>query len=70
MQNKKLSLIETITQTFIGLATSILIQFVLYPIMNIPVTFNQNCIITIVFFVVSILRGFLIRRLFNSFKDA
>ena len=69
MQNKKLSLIETITQTLIGLITSILIQLVLYPIMNIPVTFNQNCIITIVFFVVSILRGYVVRRVFNKLKN-
>ena len=70
MQNKKLSLIETIAQTLIGLATSILIQLVLYPIMNIPVTFNQNVIITLVFFVVSIVRGYVVRRIFNKFKDA
>ena len=65
-QSKKNSLIETVTQTVIGLGTSILIQVIIYPLMGIPVTLFQNVIITIVFFVVSILRGYLIRRLFNK----
>lgn len=69
MQNKKLSLIETITQTSIGLTTSVLIQFILYPLMNIPVTLNQNIIITLVFFIVSIIRGYAVRRVFNNFKE-
>lgn len=65
MQNKKHSIIESITQTIIGLGTSIMIQVVLYPIMDIPVSFEQNLIITAVFFVVSIIRGYVVRRAFN-----
>jgi len=64
MQTKKHSIIESITQTIIGLITSILIQVILYPIMGIPVTFSQNLIITTVFFIVSIIRGYFIRRWF------
>ena len=66
MQNKKQSLIESIAQTLIGLLTSFLIQIIIYPALNIPVTLGQNIIITLVFFVVSILRGYLIRRYFNK----
>ena len=65
MQTKKNSIIESITQTIIGLGTSILIQVILYPIMGIPVTFSQNLIITTVFFIVSIIRGYFIRRWFS-----
>lgn len=65
-QSKKQSVIESITQTVIGLGTSIVIQLILYPLMGIPVTFTQNIIITLVFFKVSIIRGYLIRRLFNA----
>jgi len=65
-QSKNKSLIESITQTVIGLGTSILIQVILYPIMNIPVTFFQNIIITLVFFTVSIIRGYFVRRIFNK----
>jgi len=66
MQSKKLSLLESTIQTSIGLVTSILIQLILYPLMDIPVTFKQNLIITFVFFVVSILRGYFIRRYFTK----
>lgn len=65
-QSKKNSLIETVTQTVIGLGTSILIQVIIYPLMGIPVTLFQNVIITFIFFVVSIIRGYFIRRLFNK----
>jgi len=65
-QSKKNSAIESIVQTVIGLGTSIIIQVALYPLMGIPVTFSQNLIITAVFFVVSIIRGYLVRRIFNK----
>jgi hypothetical protein len=68
-QSKKHSIIESIVQTIIGLGTSILIQVVLYPLMGITVTFSQNLIITSVFFVVSIIRGYLVRRIFNELKQ-
>ena len=68
MQTKKQSVFESISQTLIGLCTSILIQLLLYPAMGIPVTFSQNLIITIVFFLVSIIRGYLVRRYFNNKK--
>jgi len=67
-QTKKHSAIESITQTIIGLVTSILIQIILYPILGIPVSFKQNVIITIVFFIVSIIRGYFVRRFFNKKK--
>lgn len=67
-QTKQKSLIESVIQTIIGLGTSILIQIILYPMMGIPVTFSQNLIITIVFFTVSIIRGYFVRRIFDSMK--
>ena len=67
-QSKKHSAIESITQTVIGLVTSFIIQIILYPLLDIPVTFSQNLIITFVFFVASFLRGYVIRRYFNKIK--
>jgi uncharacterized membrane protein len=65
-QSPKKSLIESVTQTIIGLGTSILIQVILYPLMGIPVTVFQNFIITLVFFFVSIIRGYFVRRIFEK----
>lgn len=66
-QTKKKSLIETTVQTLIGLGTSIALQVVLYPLMGIPVSFNQNLIITAVFFAVSLIRGYIVRRMFEVY---
>jgi high-affinity Fe2+/Pb2+ permease len=65
-QTKKQSIIESITQTLIGLIVSLCIQLVIYPLLNIEVTFSQNLIITFVFFISSIIRGYVIRRIFNN----
>lgn len=65
-QSPKKSLIESITQTLIGLGTSIILQLILYPMMGIPVSFSQNLIITLVFFFVSIVRGYFVRRFFEK----
>lgn len=65
MQKRKYSLIEAITNTIVGFIVSLLIQLAIYPIMEIPVSFNQNIIITLVFTIASIIRGYIIRRLFN-----
>ena len=64
-QSKKQSVIESVTQTLIGLGTSIVVQLIIYPLLGIPVSFKQNLIITAIFFVVSIIRGYLVRRFFN-----
>lgn len=65
-QSKAKSLIESATNTVVGLITSFIIQLILYPVLEIPVSIGQNVIITIVFFTVSILRGYVIRRIFNK----
>lgn len=65
MQSKKTSIIESVTNTVIGLVTSFIIQIIIYPAMDIEVTINQNVLITIIFFTVSIIRGYFVRRFFN-----
>lgn len=68
-QSKKHSALESITNVIIGLITSIITQMILYPILGIPVTFSQNLIITAVFFVISFVRGYVIRRFFNRIRN-
>jgi hypothetical protein len=66
MQTKKHSALESLINIIVGLITSFVIQLYLYPLLNIPVTINQNIIITFVFFIVSFVRGYVIRRIFNK----
>ena len=66
-QTKKQSAIETTVNIIVGIITSFLIQLWIYPLLNIPVTFQQNLIITAVFIVASFIRGYVIRRVFNKY---
>ena len=68
MQNKRLSLIESITNTIAGLLVSFGIQLLIYPILDIEVRLSQNVIITLVFTIASICRGYIVRRVFNKLK--
>ena len=65
-QTKKKSLIESVSNTSVGLITSFLIQITLYPALGIPVTLGQNMLITLVFFTASIIRSYIVRRFFNK----
>ena len=67
MQSKKRSLTEAVTNTLTGLLVSFAIQLIIYPVMNIPVRIEQNIIITLVFTSASIIRGYVVRRLFNLY---
>jgi len=68
-QSKKMSVTEAIAGTVFGLLTSFLIQLIIYPTLNIPVTISQNIIITVIFFLASIIRGYTIRRIFNRYAQ-
>jgi hypothetical protein len=68
MQKRKYSLIEAITNTLAGLIVSFGIQLIIYPALDIPVKLSQNVIITLVFTLASIIRGYIVRRIFNQIK--
>jgi len=67
-QSKQMSAIESITNVVVGLVFSFCIQLVIYPLLDIPVNINQNIIITAVFFVVSFVRSYFLRRIFNKLR--
>jgi hypothetical protein len=66
MQSRKRSLTESIVNTAVGFLISLLIQMIIYPAFGIPVTFAENIAITAIFTIVSILRGYFIRRIFEN----
>ena len=66
MQTKKQSFIESCTNTAIGFVISLAATFAIFPIVGIESSAGKNVAVTIFFTVISILRGYLIRRFFNS----
>lgn len=65
MQTRKGSLAETVVSTVIGYCVSFGAQAVIYPLFDIHVTHGQNAQITALFTLVSLVRGYFVRRLFN-----
>lgn len=65
MQTKKMSLIETLSSVAIGYIISLAAQMIIFPIFGIKVSLTDNLLIGLFFTVVSIVRGYLVRRLFN-----
>lgn len=68
MQSKKMSLIETLSSVAIGYIISLIAQMIIFPIFEINVSFEDNLLIGLFFTVVSIIRGYYVRRLFNWIK--
>ena len=64
-QNKKHSFIEACINTAIGFWIAILTQSLVFPLFGIQASFVDQLGIGAVFTVVSIVRGYLVRRLFN-----
>lgn len=66
-QTKLESLLESSTNTAIGFGTAFATwQLIVAPIMGYTVTLQDNLIITSIFTVVSVARGYVCRRFFNA----
>ena len=65
MQSRKESAIESVVNTSVGFAISLIAVFIILPLFGVVSTAIKNIGITICFTVISLLRGFLIRRYFN-----
>ena len=66
MQTKKESLIESLTSTTIGIIIGIVLNLTILPIFGYPVSLSDSLWISVVFTAVSIIRGYVVRRWFNS----
>lgn len=68
MQTKKMSLIETLSSVAIGYIISLVAQMIIFPFFGINISFSENLAIGLFFTVVSIIRGYYVRRFFNWIK--
>ena len=68
MQSIRMSLIETIVSVCIGLVVSFVSQLWLFRMYDIHSSLAQNLELTLYFTVVSVIRGFALRRFFNSIR--
>lgn len=66
MQTKKQSLIESLSNTGIGFLISYLSCFIIFPLVGFNSGAGNNLIITIYFTIISIVRSYVLRRVFNN----
>lgn len=65
-QSKLMSLLETALSTAIGFAVALATQIVVFPLFGFHPALHENLAITLIFTVVSIVRQYLLRRLFEA----
>jgi hypothetical protein len=68
MQTRKRSMIESIVNVLIGYLVAVGSQIVIFPIFGVETSIADNFLMAIWFTVISIIRSYSIRRLFNGWK--
>ena len=66
MQSKKHSILESISNLVVGFIISMLSLYIIFPILAIESSTQQNFIITVYFTLISLIRSYVIRRFFNN----
>ena len=64
-QSRRMSLFESITNVVIGYLLSLITQVVVFPIFQIEVSLADNMAISVIFTVVSLVRSYVLRRVFE-----
>ena len=66
MQTKKESLVETLTSVFVGWFIGVILNLTVLPLFDYNITVVDSLWVSLIFTVVSVARGYVIRRWFNS----
>jgi hypothetical protein len=69
-QSRLMSLIEAITNVIVGYGVAVVTQILIFPIFGLHTTLAQNLQMGLLFTGVSIIRSFLLRRLFETIRVA
>ena len=68
MQSRRKSLIEAITNVVVGYGLAICTQIVVFPWFDLQVSFRDNLAIGAMFVMISLLRSYALRRLFERWR--
>ena len=66
MQSKRESMIESLTSTTIGWLIGVILNLTILPLFDYNITVVDSLLVSLIFTVISVVRGYLIRRFFNS----
>lgn len=68
-QSRTMSLVETCAGTAAGFILTLILQALVYPLFGLHMTFATNLWLTIIFTVASIVRGYVLRRVFERLHN-
>lgn len=68
-QSRRGSLIEAVVNVLVGYWVAVATQVAVFPLFGLHTTIQADLAIGGIFTVVSLVRSYLLRRLFNSFKN-
>nr|WP_058243557.1 hypothetical protein [Thalassovita autumnalis] len=68
MQSRRQSLIEAITNVVVGYALAVITQIVVFPWFGLQVSLGDNLAIGALFVMISLLRSYALRRLFERWR--
>ena len=66
MQSKRESMFEAVMGVFIGFVVAMGTQIAIFPYFGINITIVENLKMSLIFTVISIVRGYFVRRWFNA----
>ncbi len=69
-QSRRMSMVEAVANVLVGYGIAVATQAMVFPMFGIHVTLSDNLLIGAIFTVVSILRSYGLRRLFEALRRA
>jgi hypothetical protein len=67
-QSRLMSLVEATANVVVGYGLAVLTQILVFPMFGVRTTLGQNMALGVVFTVVSIVRSYMLRRLFEGLR--
>jgi hypothetical protein len=65
-QSRLMSFVEAITNVLVGYLVALATQLLVFPLFGVRLSLSENLLIGLVFTVVSIIRSYALRRVFNG----
>jgi len=68
VQTKKGSMIEAMINVLIGYGVAVTSQIIVFPLLDMEVALSKNLLIGVIFTVISLVRSYVLRRIFTRFR--
>jgi hypothetical protein len=69
-QSRLMSLVEAIANVIVGYGVAVVTQILIFPVFGLQTTLGQNLAMGGIFTIVSLIRSFLLRRLFEAVRPS